>query len=143
MHLAAVITPNSVLAAPKAVIQQQIQRLAAQHLMVPKSFPIPLLHFPGVLTDIYLDFRVQLTEMTLTTQYHTTAWLTRLDKVPPAWCHLVSLRKLVLRGQTDLTMLPHFLLRLPLHHLDISYNKMLNFELLAHMTRLRTLSMQV
>ena len=87
--------------------------------------------------------RLQLTELSLTLEQHSSNWLIGLEKIPSTWANLVSLRHLTLRGHGQLTTLPHFLTKLQLNYLDVSNCKLLSFELLPSLTSLETLCLQV
>ena len=86
---------------------------------------------------------MQLTELSLTLEQHSSNWLIGLEKIPATWLNLVSLRHLTLRGHGQLTSLPQFLAKLQLNYLDVSNCKMLGFELLPSLTSLETLCLQV
>ena len=86
---------------------------------------------------------MQLTELSLTLEQHSSNWLIGLEKIPPTWANLVSLRHLTLRGHGQLVQLPQFLAKLQLDYLDVSNCRLLSFELLPSLTSLETLCLQV
>ncbi|DBA87081.1 hypothetical protein WJX79_000451 [Trebouxia sp. C0005] len=83
----------------------------------------------------------QLEELNITGEQSNDNWHVGLDCIPDEWAGMTRLTKLELRGHSLLNVLPGFLARLPLRHLDLGNCRHLNFDVIPAMTQLEVLSL--
>ncbi|DBA80730.1 hypothetical protein WJX77_008398 [Trebouxia sp. C0004] len=83
----------------------------------------------------------QLEELNITGEQSNDNWHVGLDCIPDEWAGMTRLTKLELRGHSLLNVLPGFLARLPLRHLDLGNCRHLNLDVIPAMTQLEVLSL--
>ena len=86
---------------------------------------------------------LQLEELSITAEQSSDNWHVGLDCIPEQWAKLTNLTRLELRGHCLLNLLPSFLARLPLRHLDLGNCRHLNLAVIPTMTQLEVLSLSV